>query len=471
MSALWTSREVAESIGVETSGAWQAIGVSIDSRTISKGDLFVALEGPNNDGHDYVADALAKGAVAAVVHRAPPCHPHGRILQVADTFEALRALGIMGRRRARRTRVVGVTGSMGKTGTKTMIAAALACSGSVSSSVNSYNNEIGVPLTLARLPREVDFAVIELGARRPGDIRVLAAQARPQVGVVTVIGPAHIETFGSLENVASTKSEIFYGLGAEGCAILPSEGTGCDVLERRVRDAGAVRVLRFGSSQDADARVLRAKAGPEGTSVHAIVLGQEVFYRLGAASDHLVGNSLAALLAVEAVGGNLARACCALAQWSSPEGRGTREFIPLPQGQGFLLLDDSYNANPSSMRAALEGLAAQPASVRGTGGRRLAFLGDMLELGDDEVAYHESLADLEAVRSVDRVYLCGSRMRHLHEALPVERRGGWMESPCDLARVAARVVRPGDVAMVKGSNAAGVARVAEALRAIGAEAV
>lgn len=463
---LWSAREAAAATGGHGDGDWQATGISIDSRSTMAGDLFVALRGPNNDGHDHVAEAFAKGAVAAMVERPVGA---GAEFVVADCMEGLAALGRAALRRAPDLRLVGITGSVGKTGTKDMLAAALAPSGKVTASQRSLNNHIGVPLTLARMPADAQYGVLEVGTNAPGEIAALVAETPLRVALITAIAPAHLEGFGSVEGVARAKSEIFEGVVEGGTAVLPADSDHYASLLRYAGRHRGIATCSFGQGEAADARLLRAASGSDGTAALARIHGREVAFRIGTPGLHLASNALAALLVVDSLGANLARACCELASWSVPVGRGTRERVPVAGGK-FLLVDDSYNANPASMRAAIEGLAALTPDEGETGrrGRRLAFLGDMLELGEEERAYHAALADIEAMEGVDLVYVCGPRMRALHEALPTHRRGGWWSSASDLARRAPEAVRAGDVAMVKGSNGAGVWAVAEALRRQGA---
>ncbi len=463
---LWSAREVMAATGGRGDSGWQATGISIDSRSTAAGDLFVALRGPHHDGHDHVAEAFAKGAVAAMVE-----HPvgAGAELAVADCMEGIAALGRAALRRAPDLKLAGITGSVGKTGTKDMLAAALAPSGKVTASQRSLNNHIGVPLTLARMPTDARYGVLEIGTNAPGEIAALVAEVPLRVAMITAIAPAHLEGFGSVEGVARAKSEIFEGVVEGGTAVLPADSEHYATLLRHASRHRGIAIRSFGQSETADARLLRVASGGDGTAVLARIDQREIAFRIGAPGLHLAGNALAALVAVDSLGADLARACCALASWSVPAGRGTRESVPVVGGK-FMLVDDSYNANPASMRAAIEGLAAMAPEEGETGrrGRRLAFLGDMLELGEEERAYHAALADIEAMEGVDLVYVCGPRMRALHEALPAHRRGGWWSSASDLARRAPEAVRAGDVAMVKGSNGAGVWAVAEALRRQGA---
>lgn len=471
MTALWDAKAAAEATAGQARGGWQARGISIDSRTLVAGDLFVALAGPNHDGHDHVGEAFARGAAAAMVSRIPDGLADScPLLRVGDTLAGLVALGRAAVARAAGLTVIGITGSVGKTGTKDMLATALAPSRKVVASARSLNNHIGVPLTLARIPEDATCAVLEFGTSAHGEIAALVEHVVLDVAVITAIAPAHIETLESLEGIARAKSEIFGGLRRGGVAILPADSDQYGLLRARAEASGA-RVRSFGTVADADARLLRCTASESGTAVRASLDGRETLYRLASFGSHLAINSLAVLLALDALGTDIARACCALAKWTPPAGRGNRETIAMDSRNGFLLLDESYNASPAAMRAAIEGLAQTRPGEGDDGrrGRRLIFLGDMLELGENEQRYHAELANIEAMAAVDLVYACGPRMRALYDALPPHRRGGWRESAAELAARAPGWVRPGDVAMVKGSRAAGVDAVADALRQLGAD--
>jgi UDP-N-acetylmuramoyl-tripeptide--D-alanyl-D-alanine ligase len=471
MTALWTRDEAVAATGGASPRDWAASGVSIDSRTIAPGDLFVALKDAR-DGHDFVADALARGAAAALVERKPDgVAEDAPLLAVPDVLEGLRALGRAGR--ARFTgRVVAVTGSAGKTGTKEMLRAALGAQGRVSAAEKSFNNHWGVPLTLARLDRGADFAVIEIGMNAPGEIEPLARLARPHVAIVTTVAPVHLAAFASIEGIAREKAAIYRGLEAGGAAVMNRDIATYPILLRAAKTAGAAPV-RFGATGRPEFRLVEVHVAGRATTAKAVVRGRAVMFRLGAPGRHLAMNALGALAAVEALGGDLARAALALADWQAPEGRGARIELPMgPEGRdGVLaLIDESYNANPAAMAAALEVFAATepPGAEHGAGrGRRIAFLGDMLELGADEEAMHAALAGLPALEKVAVVHCAGPLMAALHRALPPGRRGEWHATADALAARARRLVAPGDVVMVKGSNGSRIARVVEALKELG----
>ena len=450
MTALWTAAEAEAATGAAPSGGWQASGVSIDSRTVEPGDLFIALAGPNHDGHDHVATAFAKGAAAAMVARDASGGP---LLLVADTLDGLTRLGAASRARSR-AKIVAVTGSVGKTGTKEALRAALGACGAVSASAGSFNNHWGVPLSLARMGREAEYGVFELGMNHPGEISVLTRLVRPHVAVITTIAPAHLGYFRSVARIADAKAEIFEGLEPGGTAILNRDNR---YFARLAAKAGP-NIVSFGAHRAADARLIGYR--PDGT-VEADILGTRVAYRLGPAGRHWAVNSLAVLAAVKALGAPLEPAAAALAAFEAPPGRGRRHELDWRGGR-ISLIDESYNASPAAMRAALDVLgAAEPAP----GGRRVAVLGDMLELGGHAARLHRALAEsLESAR-VDRAFLVGTEMASLHKALPASMRGGLWPSADAAMPFIIDFLRPGDVVTVKGSHAGRIDRVVERLRA------
>lgn len=461
MSAvLWTAAEAARASAGETTALWSASGVSIDSRTLNAGDLFVALRGPRHDAHTFVAEALAKGAAAAMVdHR-----PHGLaadapLLFVADTLAGLMGLARAARARAR-AQLVAVTGSVGKTGTKEALALVLSRQGGAHASAASHNNHWGVPLTLARLPPDVPFAVVEIGMNRAGEIRALAALARPHVAVITAIAPAHIGNFpDGLEGIARAKAEILEGLEPGGVAVLPADSAQLPILRKAAQRAGAQRIITFGTADAADWRLLALELGCEGSRVEAQGEGRRLRFRLGAAGRHWAINALAVLAAVAALGADVDQAARDLADFVAPAGRGRRREIAL-KGGTVTLLDESYNANPASMAAAIALLGLQP-------GRRIAVLGDMLELGAQGPQLHRALrAPLEAA-GVARVFTCGALMAALAEALPDAMRGAHAADSAALAPLVVDALEPGDVVLVKGSLGSGMRRIVEALERAG----
>jgi len=455
MTALWTAEAVAAAAAAQVSGEWVASGVSIDTRTLAPGDLFVALEGPNRDGHAFVADALQRGGAAAVVARLPEGVDDPALLaKVADTQAALEGLGRAGRRRSR-ARIIGITGSVGKTGTKEALRHVLSRQAPTHASAASHNNHWGVPLSLARLPEAASYGVFEMGMNHAGEIRALAAQVRPHVALITTVGPAHLENFGSVAEIADAKSEIFSGLEPDGVAIVNRDSEHFDRMRAQAARSRAGRIVTFGRHPAADWRLAGLRAEAEHSEVEVLHGRRRLVYRLGVPGEHVVMNSLAVLAATEAVGADVGAAAAVLADLRAPAGRGERRRIALPDGSA-TLLDESYNANPASMRAALAVLGQ-------TAGRRIAVLGDMLELGPSSGDLHADLASPVEAAGVDLVFTCGPQMQHLHDALPAGRRGCHAADSAALALALLEALRPGDAVLVKGSLGSRMARVVTAL--------
>ena len=446
---LWTAADAAAATGGRAQGDWTAGGVSIDTRTIRPGDLFVALTDAR-DGHDFVAQALDRGAAAAMVSRLPPdVPPDAPLLIVDDVLPALERLGRAGRARTQ-ARVIAITGSVGKTSTKDMAVAALAGQGRIHAAEASYNNHWGVPLTLARMPVATDFAVIEIGMNHPGEIAPLARLARPHVAMVTTVAAAHLAAFDGLDGIAREKGAIFQGLLPAGTAIIPEDLPVTPILRDCADAAGAI-VIGFGAA--GMARLDRAEVQGDGLTVRATVLGQPVRFDLRTTGRHFAMNAVGVLAALNAAGADLKLAARHLADWLPPRGRGAVETLG-----DLRLIDDAFNANPASMAAGLATLAGL------SGGRRVAILGDMLELGPDEAALHRAIADDPAMASVDLVHAAGPLMRHLFDALPPDRRGFWTETAAELAADPAALVRAGDIVLVKGSKSSRISAVVDGLR-------
>lgn len=456
MSALWTSAELRAATGGTLPAEVAVTGLSIDTRTIQPGDLFVALRDVR-DGHDFVADALAKGAAAALVDRDPPGLRAGApLLRVADTLAGLQALGAAARARST-ARVVGVTGSVGKTTTKEMLRTALGALGPTHASAASYNNHWGVPITLARMPRAARFAAIEMGMNNRGEIAPLARMARPHVAIITAIGTAHIGNLGSQASIAEEKADILLGLEKGGTAILPADTPFLPRLTERAKEVGA-RILTFGEGARADIQLTDYVAGPDKGTARLLMDGLPLSVHLGAPGHHLALNACAVLAAVHALEGDVVAAAEALASFGAPAGRGERVTLTLPGGPA-LLLDDSYNASPASIRAGLAVLAAQAAT------RRMVVLGDMRELGLEGPAMHAELAP-DVAQVADIVYCCGPLMRGLFDALPAERRGAHAADSAALADAVVAALRPGDAVLVKGSLGSRMATVVTALKSL-----
>jgi UDP-N-acetylmuramoyl-tripeptide--D-alanyl-D-alanine ligase len=457
MDTLWTADAVATAtVGTVGGEPAAATGVSIDTRTLKPGDIFVALVGEaGRDGHTHAEDAMRRGAAFVLAHN-PLDVPH---VLVADTLAGLTALGVAGRARAA-ARVVAVTGSVGKTTTKEMLRTILSADAPTHAAAASYNNHWGVPLTLARMPPDAVYAVIEIGMNHPGEIAPLARLARPDVAVITGIERVHIGHLGSIEAIATEKAALLDGLDPSGVAVLPADSPLLPLLLGHVADHF---VRRFGTHETADARLLDLTPDADGSVVEAAFDGRRIRFRLGAPGRHMAFNALAALLAAEAVGVPPARASEALETFDAIAGRGARRTIILPSGGAALLLDESYNASSASVRAALGVLALQPAT------RRVIVLGDMLELGDDTASEHAGLApDVAAVlRQGDVLFACGPAMRHLVAALP-DASGAVHATDSDaLAPLVAAALRPGDVVLVKGSLGSRMRRVIDAVQGVG----
>lgn len=462
MSDIWTETEAATATGGEIAGSWRATGVSIDSRTVNAGDLFIALDGDNSDGHAWVGDALAKGAVAAMVHRAVEGADPAKLLIVEDTMAGLEALGRAARERMT-ARVIGVTGSAGKTGCKEAIRHALEATGArVHASERSYNNHWGVPLTLARTPRNTDFAVFEMGMNHPGEIAALTEMVRPDVAIITTIAAAHMAAFDSLDGIADAKAEIFQSMGKDGVAVIPADLPQTKRLAASARNAGVGRLVTFGTDDLATARLICAKVKPDRSCVRAMIGEVEAAYCIGLAGEHWVLNSLGVLAVIQAAGGDLGLAAPALGRIQPLDGRGARTTIEAADGP-FTLIDDSYNANPASMRAALSVLGTAEPEGRG---RRIAVLGDMLELGGDSANMHRGLADAVLESGARKVFLCGTDMAGLAETLSGQVETEHAATSAELAPSIMQAIRPGDAVLVKGSLGSRMAVIVEALKSL-----
>jgi UDP-N-acetylmuramoyl-tripeptide--D-alanyl-D-alanine ligase len=432
---LWNPDELAAATGAGGAG-FAASGISIDTRSLQPGDLFVALTDAR-DGHDYVAEALQKGAAGAMVSRDPGLP--GNFLRVEDTLAGLARLAAFARARFG-GKVVAVTGSVGKTTTKEMLRRTLSGFGSVHAADASFNNHIGVPLTLARMPREAEFAVLELGMNHPGEIAPLARLARPHVALITAIERSHIGLMGSIEAIAAEKATIFLGLEPKGIAVLPADSPFLNALESFV--PVTARNFGFGAGKAAQARLLDALSSAEGCDVTGEIDGAKIRFHLAAPGRHMAMNAIAALAACASLQLDIEKAAAALAGFAPFAGRGARRRLRLAAGEA-ILLDESYNASGASVRAALQVLGLQP-------GRHVAVLGDMLEMGDDARSEHEALApDVEA--ATDLLFACGPMMGFLFNLLPAAKQGGFAPDAAALARLVKPAIRPGDAILVKGS--------------------
>ncbi|MDB5366004.1 MAG: murF [Rhodospirillales bacterium] len=453
---LWTAEEAALATAGLAIQPWNAKGISIDTRSCKPGDLFVALRGPSFDGHDFIAKAAAAGAVAAMVDRS--VEGDLPLLTVNDTMTGLADLA-RGARDRSRAKLVAITGSVGKTSTKEALAAVLRAQGKTHASEGNLNNHWGLPLSLARMPGDTRFAVLEMGMNHEGEIEKLSNIAAPDIAVITNVEPAHIGHFRGIEAVADAKAEIFGGVRKGGSAILNRDNEHYDRLADRAHAAGIEKILTFGSSAHCDAQLLRGDVSADGSFARARLFGRELEFQLQNPGRHQLFNALAVLLAATELGADPLKVAEDLAKVPAVKGRGVKVRAAIPGGT-ITLIDESYNASPASVAAALAVLGLE---TPGHQGRRIAVLGDMRELGERSVELHAKiLADLVEAR-VDMVFACGTEILPLLEAMPHEM-GGWHSTEStELAAIVAERVRPGDVVLVKGSASMRMDRVVEAL--------
>lgn len=450
--ALWTAHDIATATDGQVMTDFAVNGVSIDTRTVEPGDLFVALAGVR-DGHDFVAQALEKGAAGALASK-PVSGPS---VQVADTFAALEALGVAARVRAPQTRRGAVTGSVGKTSVTQAIRAGLALAGRAHSSIKSYNNHIGVPLTLARMPRDTERAIFEIGMNHADEITPLSKMVAPHAVAITTVGPVHVENFPEGERgVARAKAEIFHGMAPGGVAVLNADNAWFEYLSSEARKAG-LKVHAFGVDSACAAQLVSFEPQTGYAQIKARLHGKALDFPIRQTGFHWGPNSMAVLLMLEALDVSLEHSLQALAEFQPLEGRGAERQVRLAGGP-FTLVDESYNANPISMAAAFASLGA-----RKPAGRRIVALTDMLELGDDAPNYHAALAEPLETAGIDLVFCAGPLMKSLWDALPSTRRGGYAVSAADLAPQIAQAAEPGDLVMVKGSNGSRAGVIATAL--------
>lgn len=463
-ATLWSAHDAAAATAGQLKGVsdWAATGVSIDTRTLKPGDLFIAIKGDVADGHAYVARALEYGAAAVVVSHIPEGLPvNAPLLVVADTFVAMQDLGQAARARTA-AKIIGVTGSVGKTGTKEMMAVAFGALGQTHYSKASHNNHWGVPLSLSTMHAGADYGIFEMGMNHAGEIETLTQQVRPDIAVITTVEPVHLEHFGSVEAIADAKAEIFQGMNKDGVAILNGDNPQYDRLVAAAHAAGVTKTLSFGEREDADGRLMECLLASNGSRVRAIICGEEITFTLLIAGRHIALNAIATLMAVHVAGGNIRKAAKELEKLAPPPGRGRRERLNIGERRNpVTLIDESYNASPVAMQAAFKVLALIDP---GRGGRRIAVLGDMLELGADGPRLHAELALPLQAADVSLVYTCGPLMRRLHDSLPPEQRGAHRATSAELAEIVPEVLVPGDVVMVKGSHGSQMDIVVETLR-------
>ena len=464
VNKLWSAVDAAEATGGRSVADWHATGVSIDSRTIRSGDLFVALPGPNFDGHEYVLDALQRGAAASLVSRRPKgISEKTPLLEVADTVAGLNQLGIAGRARAR-ARIIAVTGSVGKTSIKDALGVLLGHQGTVSYSLGSLNNNYGVSLSLARLPANSEFGVFELGMNHAGELTGLSQIVRPLVAIVTTVEPTHLEYFESVEDIARAKAEVFIGQDIGGMAILNRDNPHFPILRDAAISRG-IKIVTFGEHREADFRLASFDLGSEYSLVHASFVGGELSYRLKVPGRHWVQKSLAVLAAIHSVGADVFEASRAFEHVVPLKGRGLRHRVRAAQFE-VEIIDDSYNASPASVAAALAVLSRID---KGISGRRIAVLGDMLELGPESKPFHLGLAQKVVENRVDLVYAVGPKMRNMYRELPSQYQGHWSETSQELIGVLATGLQHDDVVLVKGSLGTRMGLIVDGLMALGAE--
>lgn len=447
-TALWTGKDVITAVEGEAKNSdWTAHGVSIDSRSLAPGDLFVAIVGPVHDGHEYVAAALEKGASAALVSHVPDgVDPDANLVVVSDTLTGLEKLGMAARERVN-ARIVAVTGSVGKTGTKESLLHILSQQGRTHASVGSFNNHWGVPLSLSRMPADTEFAIFELGMNHPGELGPLSRMVRPHVALITTIEAVHLEFFDDVEAIARAKAEIFEGLGPTGSVILNGDNNYGGLLKSIAANGGISRILTFGEKSEADIRLTDFTLYPDYSDMAISIGSHDVFFKLGVPGRHWINNILGVLGAVSELGADIEQAASSLHNLSSPKGRGARHMVPC-QGGSYLVIDDSYNASPASMRASLKVLASLFPDGKG---RRIAVLGDMLELGDKSPDIHRSLKEDVCGADVDLLFACGPNMAQLAGAMPSKVITRHEASSNLLVDPLLEAVGPGDVILLKGS--------------------
>jgi UDP-N-acetylmuramoyl-tripeptide--D-alanyl-D-alanine ligase len=461
MSLLWTSHDLVNAVHGRPLGALPEgiTGISIDSRTLKPGEAFFAIKGDAMDGHDFATAAIKAGASVLVIAEGK-LPALGRLstpkIVVPDVLRALEMAGVAARDRAK-AKIIAVTGSVGKTSTKEALRHVLSVVGSVHASDKSFNNHWGVPLTLARMPADCDYAVFEIGMNHPGEILPLVKMVRPHVAIVTLIAAAHLGHFKSLDEIAQAKAEIFEGLESDGTALINSDDSKYKLLSKLAAQAHVERVESFGENERSTYRLTNLTADADGSTITALVGGHEIGARIGVPGRHVVQNVLAVLGAAHIVGADVGRAAAALSTLRAESGRGKRHVLHHADGP-FLMIDESYNANPASMRVALELLDAAPV---GEGGRRIAVLGDMLELGVHAPKLHAAVADVIAATKTDMVLLAGPEMKALHEKLGSSLATDYRATMEDLKPVLLETIRPGDAVMIKSSKGIGFARLVD----------
>jgi UDP-N-acetylmuramoyl-tripeptide--D-alanyl-D-alanine ligase len=446
---LWTHLEAQSATLGTASREFAVNGISIDTRTLKEGDLFVALQGDNRDGHEFVRAAFEAKAGAAMVARSA-ADAKGPLLTVGHTQRGLEDLARASRARSN-AKILAVTGSAGKTTTKEILRLACNALGRTHASAASYNNHWGVPLSLASMPRDSEYGIFEVGMNHFGELRNLVSFVRPHVALITTIAPAHLEFFGNCEAIADAKSEIFEGLVPGGAGLIPADSPYAGRLRARAEQAQVSRIVSFGET--GEAKLLSFAAEGDGMRVKADIMGRAVDCHIGAPGLHIAQNVVGALAAVALLEGDVLNAAAALKNFTALKGRGARF-----EAAGIQVIDESYNANPASMAAALALLGEAKS-------RKIAVLGDMLEMGEGGIAHHADLAAPIDANQVDLVFASGPQMKALWEALPQRRRGGYGENSALLLPQVLAALKAGDTVLVKGSNGSKMAAIVEALKA------
>lgn len=447
-NVLWTGAEIIEAVSGDVKNPdWEANGVSIDSRSLVPGDLFVAIIGPYHNGHEFAAVALENGAAAVLVSEVPEnIADHGNVIVVEDTLKALEELGAAARERAN-AKIVAVTGSVGKTGTKESLLHILSLQGKTHASIGSFNNHWGVPLSLSRMPRDTEYAIFELGMNHPGELGPLSRMVKPHVALITTIEAVHLEFFSDVEAIARAKAEIFEGLTPSGSVILNGDNIYGGLLKSIAANAGITRILTFGEKSEADVKLTDFTLYADYSDVAVTIASYDVFFKLGVPGRHWISNILGVLGAVSELGADIKAATASLDELKSPKGRGARHMVPC-KGGSYMVIDDSYNASPASMRASLEVLSNLYPDGEG---RRIAVLGDMLELGEKSSDIHRSLKKDVCAANVDFFFACGANMAHLTKSMPSTIKTVHQDNSELLIKPLLEVAGPGDIILIKGS--------------------
>ncbi|MAR79688.1 MAG: UDP-N-acetylmuramoylalanyl-D-glutamyl-2, 6-diaminopimelate--D-alanyl-D-alanine ligase [Rhodospirillaceae bacterium] len=459
MTPLWTSKEVITATNGTSFGSkfWQANGISIDTRTISPGNIFIAIIGENIDGHNYIDEAFEKGASAAIISKKNANISGKNYVLVRDTFVGLNSLAKYSRSRSK-TKVIAITGSVGKTSTKEILRSALSGQFLVYATEGNLNNHLGVPLTLARMPVDTDFAILELGMNKAGEIRSLSKLVKPDFALITSVEAVHLEFFDSIDDIADAKGEIFEGTKRKGFAIINLDSKYFQKLSE-IANQYELNVISFGSSKNPDVKLLNYVLHEDCTCVTCDINGLKMAFKIGVPGLHVINNSLSVLAIVNAIGGDLSLAGISFSNMTLPNGRGNRKKLITDDGE-FELIDESYNASPVSMKAALQLLGQ--AKIKNNG-RRIAVLGDMLELGQQSLSLHQGLSNHIKEAGIDMVFSSGKLMESLYKILPENIYKVWSKQSSELTNLLISELKAGDVVMVKGSFGSGMGKVVREL--------